>query len=116
VHNVSWLPAFWIAFAMVFIGAFVFWRESRRGRRQQAFGFVIGVPGVCLWTIGQLEDIHVLWIPGIALVLAGYVVQHRAIKKSPTSARPRRRVLGGMRQTKTPQAGEPPEERHHDES
>ena len=96
---------------MVLFGAFVFWRESKRGRRQQAIGFVIGIPGLYLCLISQWNHIYLLLVPGVAVMLAGYVVQYRALKKTPRDALPHRRsVLRSARQSK-----DAPAERRYDE-
>lgn len=75
-------------------GTFVFWRESRNGNRNQAKAALVGIPGVYLYFCGTIEHSRILYIPGVALVLAGAIAQLIVVKRAggrilPSQRRPR---------------------------
>jgi hypothetical protein len=110
VDTFSWSFLLWIALALALFGALAFWRLSKRGTRQQAVAFVIGIPGVYLCLVSEWKDIHLLLIPGVVILLAGSIVQYRANKKAPGTVVPRQSILSMIRQSKGA-----PAERRYDE-
>ena len=90
--NLAFLLVAGVVFAA--FGAFVYWNESRHGRRNQVRATVIGFPGVYLYVAGMLENLLVLRIVGGVLVVAGTVGQFVVAKRSggrvlPSWRRPR---------------------------
>jgi hypothetical protein len=80
ISNVDGLVV--IAAFMAAFGGIVYWRESRRGNRQQAIRFVIGIPGVYLCACAALERVGWLYIPGLTLIAASYVGQFLVLRRS----------------------------------
>lgn len=56
-------------------GGFIVWRELRRGRRGQALGAAVGIPGTYICGCAALERVGRLYVPGLVLIGASYGAQ-----------------------------------------
>jgi len=67
-------------------GGLVFWRESRRGSRQQAVWFLVGIAGLYVCTCAAIEHVGWLYIPGLAVLAASYIGQFLTSRRSRRTA------------------------------